>query len=82
MYWYFSNLTHLGAKGLDSFFSKDPNGQVVVSAIGKPEDIKRIALTTYDFYYRFLSFFCKQFNVTDSGELTEFRNKFGGLVKN
>lgn len=81
-YWYFSNLTHLGPTGLDSFFSKNPNGQLFVDVSGKPEDIKRIAIITYATYYQFLWSFNKNFKVVNSEELKEFKNKLFTLSKN
>lgn len=82
IYWYLSNLTHLGATGLDSFFSKDPDGQMFVNASGKPEDIKRIAIGTYATYYQFLRIFGQHFKVIDADELKEFKNKLSTLSKN
>lgn len=75
MYWYFSTLSHLGIRGLNTFFDVQ-NGQVYINASGRPEDMERIIVASYSIYYQFLRTFAKQFNLFDLKLLEKYKNTF------
>ena len=76
-YSYFSDVAHLGGNGLSRFFNQD---EWKFDIDGKPEDMERVALITYQLYYVILRFFAKKFGVYDKNKFSKYEKVSRSLV--
>lgn len=73
MYWFFSNISHLDAAGLNTFVNEDENGNTNINISGDVSSVERVGIVTYTMYYQFLREIVIRFKLLPLFELRRFK---------
>ena len=80
LYWYLSKITHMDARGLNTFITKDSYGNYMFNLLGTPEDAVRIVVATYGVYLYVLDNYLKRFG-GQSKSLKQYKAIFKSYTK-
>lgn len=80
VYWLWSLNVHLDMDGLNSYMENGSNGwQFLIE--GHPDEVEKIAVTTYALYFNILKIFSDQFGVPTITELKPYKERLKSSVK-